>query len=154
MSVCGQHFAEIVVGVAALELADEPSAGGTTALAGLQTEAVRRSRFVAAGRLLGVVLVDPLPGGFPAEDLVGIVVTHAARFTSQTATICTSSWTRNDGTIRWLWWPQPIWPTLIRLLGAVAPNTDRGTIWGTATAEARAAVGLRETATVFPHRRA
>ena len=48
----GQEFTKINVGVAALELA-------------------------AAG-LLGVMLVDPLLRGFPAEDLVGIVVADAA----------------------------------------------------------------------------
>lgn len=34
---------------------------------------------------------------------------------------------------------EPIWPTWIRLLGAAAPNTERGTIWGTASDEASAA---------------
>jgi hypothetical protein len=47
-----QKLTKINVGVAALEL--------------------------AAGSLLGVMLVDPLPRGFPSEDLVGVVVTDAA----------------------------------------------------------------------------
>ena len=71
-----EQFAEVLVGVAAFAPADGNLRRGGRDGAGPgrlgPEEPFVEGRFrVAAGSLLGVVLVDPPPGGFAAEDASG-----------------------------------------------------------------------------------